>query len=431
MRIPCALPLLWCFLHLARSFIARDPEDGSICVVANVSAQFQVQYELEDGSMGMATFDLPLNASTVGTECGGGGRDVDLTLSFSKWRHTLSVVMNHNDTSFRGDAWHFVYNLGDPEIFPSARDKDIKVVLFESDIAAPLNTAFTCWAKQSVTSKHASVTLWNLRIQPYVVDDEISNVATHCKEDFPLTTPSTSTTATPSPATPSSVTPSSVTPSPGPANPSPSPTGPPPAVPVGSYNISVGNRSCLLAQMALQVVLVYSTMRNETRRGVFHVNPNATSATGSCGDATASLSLSFSQGAVFLGFSANKSTDKFYLTSVNVTLLDAFPDAPWLELAGRNGSLAMFAAPLGRSYSCASEQTVVVTPELELLVSHLHLQPFHVTKGRYDMAVECPQDAKQWIIPIVMGAALACLAVVVLTAYLYGQHKRQSVYARL
>ncbi|XP_032831104.1 lysosome-associated membrane glycoprotein 1-like isoform X1 [Petromyzon marinus] len=424
MRIPWALPLVCCFLHLARSFIVRDPEDGSICIIANVSATFQVQYELEDGSMGMATFDLPLNASTVGTECGGGGRDVDLMLSFSKWRHTLSVVMNHNSISFRGDAWHFMYNLGDPEIFPSARDKDIKVVLFESDIAAPLNTAFTCWAKQSATSKHASVMLWNLRIQPYVVDDEISNVATHCKGDFPLTTPSTSTTATPSPATPSPA-----TPSPGPANPSPSPTGPPPAVPVGSYNISVGNHSCLLAQMALEVVLVYSTVRNETRRGVLHVNPNATRATGSCGDATASLSLSFSQGAVFLGFSANKSTDKFYLTSVNVTLLDAFPDAPWLELAGRNGSLAMFAAPLGRSYSCASQQTVVVTPALELLVSHLHLQPFHVTKGRYDMAVSCPQDSLLgFVLPLVVGAGLIVLVFISVLAYGIGRKKSRTTY---
>jgi len=107
-------------------------------------------------------------------------------------------------------------------------------------------------------------------------------------------------------------------------------------------------------------------------------------------------------------------------------------------LTGRNNSE-------NQSFLCNAVQNFTTndtntgyTTNATLTVQDLQMQAFHFTNsstGHFDQAYECPTDEESTnkIVPIVVGAALAGLVIVVLIAYLIGRfrNRKQSSYEAL
>ncbi|KAK6325743.1 hypothetical protein J4Q44_G00050850 [Coregonus suidteri] len=93
-----------------------------------------------------------------------------------------------------------------------------------------------------------------------------------------------------------------------------------------------------------------------------------------------------------------------------------------------NSSLDYLRGSLGRSYMCSSEQTLAVDQNFSLNTFQLQVQPFGLTRGQFAQAEECQLDQDNMLIPIVVGAALAGLVLIVLIAYLIGRKRRPAGY---
>lgn len=77
---------------------------------------------------------------------------------------------------------------------------------------------------------------------------------------------------------------------------------------------------------------------------------------------------------------------------------------------------------------CNSEQTLAVVPTFSLNTFRVQVQPFEVTTNQFATAEECQMDQTQMLIPIIVGAALAGLVLIVLIAYLIGRKRSHAGY---
>lgn len=84
---------------------------------------------------------------------------------------------------------------------------------------------------------------------------------------------------------------------------------------VGTYSVSNGNGTCLLAMMGLQLNITQDKVTS-----VININPNSTNSSGSCHPQTAHLRLNSST-IKYLDFVfAVKNENRFYLKEVNVSM---------------------------------------------------------------------------------------------------------------
>uniref|UniRef100_A0A8C6UAK0 Lysosome-associated membrane glycoprotein 1 n=1 Tax=Neogobius melanostomus TaxID=47308 RepID=A0A8C6UAK0_9GOBI len=161
--------------------------------------------------------------------------------------------------------------------------------------------------------------------------------------------------------------------------------------------------------MGLQINISFTSLR------VVNINPNETSSSGSCDRETATLILNSGQKMELnFTFFLNTTSNKFHLNSVN--------------FSSHNDSLDYLRGSLGFSYMCRSEQILEVSQNFSLNTYALHVQPFGVTGDKFGSALECLLDEDDLIIPIVVGAALAGLVLVVLLAYLIGRKRSHAGY---
>ncbi|CAL8342555.1 unnamed protein product [Boreogadus saida] len=200
----------------------------------------------------------------------------------------------------------------------------------------------------------------------------------------------------------------------------------------GSYNVTNSNGSiCLMAVMGLQLNVSYqSASDNKTVASVINLQPNGTSASGACETDTATLNLS-SDGAdgqktnLTFVFSLNTTSKKYHLSGVNLSaaLLD-MKDPPLLV---GNLTLDYLPGTLDHSYMCRDQQTLTVTQGFSIHTYQLHVQPFGYN-GEFGPAEECQLDMDDMLIPIIVGAALAGLVLIVLVAYLIGRKRSHAGY---
>jgi len=100
---------------------------------------------------------------------------------------------------------------------------------------------------------------------------------------------------------------------------------------VYKYNVSGTNGTCLLASMGLQLNVTYKKKDNTTVTGVFSINPNKTTAGGSCSPQLVTLELrSESIPLLAFQFGMNTSTSRYFLQGIqlNMTLPDARGKTP-------------------------------------------------------------------------------------------------------
>lgn len=197
----------------------------------------------------------------------------------------------------------------------------------------------------------------------------------------------------------------------------------------GTYKVAGSNgTTCLMASMGLQLNLTFSSASlNKTVQEVMNLQPNVTKSSGSCDSESASLRLTTDGEKTNLTFifTLNTTSNKYHLSEVSLS-------AAWTDMKepffAQNRSLDYLRGTLGYSYMCREEQTLIVAPNLSINTFQVQLQPFGLTGDQYGAAEECQLDEDDMLIPIIVGAALAGLVLIVLLAYLIGRKRSHAGY---
>ncbi|XP_031701977.1 lysosome-associated membrane glycoprotein 1a [Anarrhichthys ocellatus] len=384
-------------------------EGNSTCIKAELSATFSITYNTSSITR---TVQVPLPGSTtvdtVSSSCGTNDSSPWLLAVFGPG-HALGLSFSTSGSLYSVANLSLRYNLSDASIFPEANSSDVVTVVSPSvGISATINTTYRCVSASTFGLGEAAVTFSDMRLEAYMPENDLSPTESVCAADqttttAPPTTAGTTTTAAPAPT--------------------------PPGTPErGTY--SVNNRKgivCLLAQMGLQLnVSYFSLSQNKTMQDLVNLTPNLTRSSGSCEASSASLVLT-QEGSTTLNFTftLNSTSNKYHLSGV--TLLANLSDAT-APISASNTSLDYLRSTLGRSYMCNAEQTLFVVPTFSLNTFRLQVQPFEVTTDQFATAEECQMDQDQMLIPIIVGAALAGLVLIVLVAYLIGRKRSHAGY---
>ncbi|KAG7467033.1 hypothetical protein MATL_G00148960 [Megalops atlanticus] len=394
--------------------VTLEVKDGnSTCIKAELSAALSIQYIVTNGTR-TATLPIP-DSATVGSSssCGGDGRAPLLVAAFRS-SHSLSLSFSSNGSLYRVDNLTLEYNLSDSTTFPGSSATGLVTVSTASTgILAGINTTYRCVSASplSLGGGGVTVTFSNVRMEAYMPGADLSLNETICTADQGVTTPSLPTTTIPKSSAPTTA-------------PEPTPPGNPER---GNYSVTNSNgTACLLARMGLQLNLTYtSSSQNKTIQQLVNLHPNQTKNTGSCEPTRAVLMLMEENTNLSFSFVLNSTTSKYHLSGINVSA--AWPDMTQ-PFSGSNGSLEYLRGTLGRSYMCSAEQTLSVVPEFSLNTFQLQVQPFGVTGDQFGAAEECQLDEDNMLIPIIVGAALAGLVLIVLIAYLIGRKRSHAGY---
>lgn len=405
-----ALIIAWFTVLGCIQAVTLEVKQGdSTCIKTELSASFSITYNTSSSTRTVQV-SLPDSATvdTSSSSCGVGSSSPWLVATFGSG-HALGLSFSTNGSLYSVANLTLQYNLSDSSIFPEANSSNVVTVVSASvGIWAPINTTYRCVSPTTFRIGEATVTFSDMRLEAYMPDNDLSPTESVCIAD------QTSTAAPPTSASTTTT-----------AAPAPTPAGTPER---GSYSINNRNGTvCLLAQMGLQLNISYfSLSQNKTIQEITNLTPNLTSSSGSCEDSNTTLVLTQERITMLsFTFTLNSTTNKYHLSGINLL-------ANWSDMAApfsaSNTSLDYLRSTLGRSYMCNAEQTLVVAPTFSLNTFRLQVQPFGVTTNQFATAEECQMDQDQMLIPIIVGAALAGLVLIVLIAYLIGRKRSHAGY---
>ncbi|XP_062939355.1 lysosome-associated membrane glycoprotein 2 isoform X2 [Cynocephalus volans] len=400
--VPGAGLVLFCLvLGAIRSYALElnlTNSENATCLYAKWQMKFTIHYETTNKTYKTVTISdlgtVTYNGSICGDDQNGPKIEVQFGSGFSWTVNFTKEVSNYLITSIS-----FSYNTRDNTIFPDAQDKGILTVNDPVAIRIPLNEIFRCNSLSTLEENDVVQNYWDVLVQAFVQNGTVSTKEFLCDKDR------TSTTVAPIIHT---------------VVPSPTTTPTPKEKPkVGTYSISNGNGTCLLASMGLQLNVTQDKVAS-----VININPNSTDFTGSCHPQTALLRLNSSI-IKYLDFVfAVKNENRFYLKEVNVSMY--LVNGSVFSIA--NNNLSYWDAPLGSSYMCNKEQTVSVSGTFQINTFDLRVQPFNVMEGKYSTAQDCSADDDNFLVPIAVGAALAGVLILVLLAYFIGLKRHHAGY---
>ncbi|XP_034739505.1 lysosome-associated membrane glycoprotein 2 isoform X3 [Etheostoma cragini] len=385
-------------------------KDNQLCLFANLMVNFSVSYEVAENKSTTVEFELPAKVTTDESTC-----DVPssvLKLHFGEG-HSWSVNFTINGKMYQADTIIFSYNLSDTTLFPNSVSNETKTVAVKHHITdIGLDTCYSCKSKDVIEAGVVNQTLWNVLLQAFV-SNSISENVTSCAADTP-TTPVAPTTHSTSTTTAAPVTNSTST-APPPTT-TPTPTLPTPTT--GKYRIKRDENStaCLIANIGLRIGFKQEEM---------NIDPNGTKVSGSCGVDSSELILTSNTMTIMLTFTND--TKKFRLHALNVT----GKTSSGVLFSEANSNLSLWEAAVGTSYMCNKEQNYTITSPLTLYTFDLQVQPFGVKNGAFSTAHECSMDDTSILIPIIVGAALAGLILIVVIAYVIGRRKTYVGYQTL
>lgn len=390
----------------AHAVMFEVTDGNSTCIKGELNASFSISYNTTNGTS-VSVFALPASASVSDrSSCGSAAVPPELALVFGDTHtHTLSLLFSRDQRLYRVSNISLQYNLSDGDIFPQSSSAGVQSVMASVSelMSARLNSTYRCVSSSSISlSAAVNLTLSGVHMEAYMSSANLSADESVCSADQP------STTVAPPPSTT---------------------TSPPPIPPVperGNYSVTDGNGTvCVLALMGLQLNITHTTTQNQSVSELMNLQPNQTTVSGSCGVTESSLRLSDETTNLTFSFTMNSTTQKYYLSAVSVSVL--WPDMSVVFEAG-NTSLSALQCSVGRSYVCSAQQMLSVTPVFSINTFRLQLQPFNITANRFSTAEECRVDQENMLIPIIVGAALAGLVLIVLVAYLIGRKRTHAGY---
>jgi len=375
--------------------------EKATCLYAKWQMNFTIHYETTSKTSKTVTISDFSTATYNGSICGDVQNNPKIAVQFGSG-FSWTVNFTKESSTYSIDSISFSYNISDNTTFPDAKDKGILTVRDAVGFRIPLNNIFRCNSLSTIEKNGVIQSYWDVHVQAFVQNGTVSTKEFLCEKDKTLTTvvPVIPTTA-PSPTT------------------TPTPKEKPE---VGSYSVNNSNGTCLLATMGLQLNFTHHKVVS-----VININPNTTDFTGSCQPQTALLRLNCSN-IKYLDFVfAVKNENRFYLKEVNVSMY--LVNGSVFSIA--NNNLSYWDAPLGSSYMCNKEQTVSVSGAFQINTFDLRVQPFNVMEGKYSTAQECSLDDDTILIPIIVGAGLSGLIIVIVIAYLIGRRKSYAGYQTL
>ncbi|NXJ77411.1 LAMP1 protein, partial [Trogon melanurus] len=405
------------FLQASSSFEVKDAS-GKVCLIADLTVAFSVEYKSSGQkeasiSLTFAHFFLPQNATVEPqSSCGKGNTSHPvLVLGFGAG-HSLSLNFSESADKYQVEELVFYYNLSDATLFHNSTAGDRKRVSHKNIIQAHMGTKYRCINSKQINMKNVNVTFSNVTLEAYLTNGTFSVNKTECAEDL-FTTAVVPTT----PKQTTSQVPTT----------SPAPTASPPNPAVGKYNVTGPNGTCVLAYMGLQLNITY--LKKDEKMGLYVLNfvpPNTTSV-GRCDNTSASLNLTFEKTRIIFFFALNASNEKFFLQGVNVsTTLPSEAKVPQFEAA--NYSMSELRATVGNSYKCSAEENLQITDKALVNVFNVQIQVFKIDGDKFGAVEECQLDENNMLIPIIVGAALAGLVLIVLIAYLIGRKRSHAGY---
>ncbi|XP_068181297.1 lysosome-associated membrane glycoprotein 2 isoform X2 [Antennarius striatus] len=391
-------------------------KDNKLCLYANLMVNFSVSYEVTGNKSATVKFELPLEAETSGSVC-------DTTTSTLKLDfgdgHSWSINFTRSGKIYQADTIVFSYNLNDTKLFPNSTSNETATVTVKPHIInVGVDTCYSCKSDDLIEADMVSQTLSNVLIQAFVSGGSKSDNLTTCAADVPTTTVvPTTTNAT---STTTAIPTTNVTSTTPPTTSTPVPTIPAPST--GKYNVTASDNKtvCLLATFGLRIGLLQNNKYEE-----MNLDPNVTTAHGLCGVNISDLVLV--SGPLTLMFTFTNDTKKFHLHALNIT----GNTGSGVAFSEANTNLSLWEAAISSSYMCNKEQNSTITDALTLFTFKLQVQPFGVEKGLFSIAHECSMDDVSILIPIIVGAALAGLIIIVVIAYVIGRRKTYVGYQTL
>ncbi|XP_064830124.1 lysosome-associated membrane glycoprotein 2-like isoform X3 [Oncorhynchus masou masou] len=380
--------------------VSVNNTENKLCLYANLMVNFSVTYEVGVNKSETVILVLPENVTTEGSACD--NTTSTLKLSFGDG-HSWTVDFTKKNKTYQVDTIIFSYNLNDSSVFPNSTSKETKSVTVKSIITnVSVDTYYSCKSADVRTVESVIQTLYDVALQAFVINGSKSDTDTICSADMTSTTVAPTTTVTTT------------------AAPTSTPTLPTPTT--GKYSIAtdVNSTACLMATFGLQI-----GYKQGDKEETINLVPNMTEVGGACRANSSDLMLT--SDTITIVFMFSNDGKKFQLHTLNVTVIPA-TGAPVVAV---NTNMSIWAAAVGSSYMCNKEQTLNVTDTLTLYTFELRVQPFEVIKGEFATAHECSLDDTSILIPIIVGAALAGLILIVVIAYVIGRRKTYVGYQTL
>ncbi|NWW90509.1 LAMP1 protein, partial [Rhynochetos jubatus] len=401
------------FLQASSSFEVKD-SSGKVCITADLTVAFLVEYK-SYGQKEFAHFFLPQNATVEPqSSCGEGNTSHPvLVLGFGAG-HSLSLNFSEHTDKYQVEELVFHYNLSDATLFHNSTAGKMKTSLsHKTIIQAYVGTKYRCINSKHISMKNVNITFSNVTLEAFITNGTLSTNKTECAEDMVSTTAVVPTT----PKQTTSQVPTA----------SPAPTASPPNPAVGKYNVTGPNGTCVLAYMGLQLNITYVKKDGKMGLDLLNFIPRNTTSSGTCDNTSAFLNLTFEKTRVVFRFALNASAAKFFLQGVNVSTTLP-PEAKVSSFEASNNSMSELRASVGNSYKCSAEENLQVTDKALVNVFNVQVQVFKIDGDKFGAVEECQLDENNMLIPIIVGAALAGLVLIVLIAYLIGRKRSHAGY---
>jgi lysosomal-associated membrane protein 1/2 len=380
--------------------------------------------------MATASFALPQNATVdkAGSSCSAGVTTQQqlLKLQFASGTvlHNVTVRFSRaNETAnVNVDEIAFEYDLSDTTKFVNASKTDKPLQRAFSDqeyVSIPKDNYYSCDSAEPAALKNEEL---NLTVTASFSGVKAEAFRTSNSSDFNGTQficPFDHTTPMPVTTTPAPVT-------------------------RATYNLTVANKTCLMAWFQMSLMVKYNTTDKKVAMHTF----NSTDTIGtvnakmsSCDNKTATL---FVDGWIDDGWSFAldfaMADNKFSLSHVQVNF--TLKDSKTFVNASDDGkphvsetNFTKWAATVGHSYTCKDSDVWSLNvdefknfvPELSITLSNIQVQAFmsaDAVKPEFGTAEDCSYTSD--IVPIAVGCALALLVVIVLIAYVIGRRRNRA-----
>nr|XP_028570358.1 lysosome-associated membrane glycoprotein 2 isoform X2 [Podarcis muralis] len=450
----CALVLFLLEGSVVYQAYAVDVEvkdaSNETCLFGRWIMSFSITYETEHNEYRNTVLTFPEHVRYDGSSCDNEISGPVLAIEFGEG-HSWNISFTKTNDTYQGII-SFTYNTNDTALFPDAKMKGLITTSTNYPLhPVELDTVFICQNMDFVESGSVIQNFQNVVLEAFLPSGNLSDQKTVCDKDAVVTpepaVPDTSSTDTTSitnttfiinttsitntdtntdtntntntNANTTSITNDTTEEANTTILSSRSISQPDEIPATGTYSVKSDTEICLLATMGLQLNMTNTPM---------NINPNTTTASGRCGNRTSVLTLTDTDIVVVFTFAVkNTSFERFYLKAVDVTVTNPVNGTQFAA----SDNLTFWEASLGSSYMCRKKETLVVTPSCSLHVFNLRIQPFQVQNGQFSIARECLLDDDTYLIPVIVGAGLMGLIMLIVIAYALGRRQSQPGYQTL
>lgn len=209
------------------------------------------------------------------------------------------------------------------------------------------------------------------------------------------------------------------------------------------WSVTDGENVCLLLESGIRMKFNYKKPKsNELITAVADVpvDANKTNASGVCNSISQRIDLQFfDTWKLSLSFGRNVSDNEYHMTHVSLSYnfkpgsLPFTDAAEYTNTSERSFGEEMFRTDVGQSFVCTSQQTLLegASDRVGLISVNFYdtqVEAFRVNSTSTDfhpIGGRCDEDEMNMLVPIIVGACLAGLIVIVLIAYFIGRHSKR------